>query len=103
MRVFVAGGTGAVGRHTTPALVPQGRTVTALARTREKAAALTAQPATPVAVSLCDQSALTAAFPGHEAVLPAMAAIFRLRTTAGRLRALQANRTGAMPILYRLA
>jgi NAD(P)-dependent dehydrogenase (short-subunit alcohol dehydrogenase family) len=35
MRVFVAGGTGAVGRHTIPALVPQGRTVTALARTRD--------------------------------------------------------------------
>jgi hypothetical protein len=54
-------------------------------------------------VSLCDRSALTAAFPGHEAVLPAMAAIFRVRATAGQLRTLQANRTGAMPILYRLA
>jgi uncharacterized protein YbjT (DUF2867 family) len=45
MRVFVAGGTGAVARHAIPALVQQGRTVTALARTREKAAALTAQGA----------------------------------------------------------
>jgi len=86
--VFVAGGTGAVGRHTIPALVPQGRTVTALARTREKAAALTAQQATPVAVWLCDRSALTAASPGHEAVLPAMAAMVRLRRTTGQLRTL---------------
>jgi uncharacterized protein YbjT (DUF2867 family) len=75
MRVFVTGGTGAVGRHTIPALVPQGRTVTALARTREKAAALTAQQATPVAVSLCDRSALTAVFVGHDTVVNLATAI----------------------------
>jgi uncharacterized protein YbjT (DUF2867 family) len=43
MRVFVAGGTGAIGSHVIPALVREGHAVSALARTPEKAAALTAQ------------------------------------------------------------
>jgi nucleoside-diphosphate-sugar epimerase len=75
MRVFVAGGTGAVGRHTIPALVQQGHTVTALARTPEKAAALTAQGATAALVSLFDRSALAAAFAGHDAVINLATAI----------------------------
>jgi nucleoside-diphosphate-sugar epimerase len=74
MRVFIAGGTGAVGRHTIPALVQQGHSVTALARTPAKAAALTAQGATPV-VSLFDRSALTAAFAGHDGVINLASAI----------------------------
>jgi len=75
MKVFVTGGTGAVGRHTIPALVQQGHTVTALARTLEKAAALAAQQATPVSVSLFDPSALAAAFAGHDAVINLATAI----------------------------
>jgi nucleoside-diphosphate-sugar epimerase len=75
MKVFVTGGTGAVGRHTIPALVQQGHTVTALARTPEKAAALAAQQATPVSVSLFDPSALAAAFAGHDAVINLATAI----------------------------
>jgi nucleoside-diphosphate-sugar epimerase len=75
MRVFVAGGTGAVGSHAIPALVQEGHTVTALARTPEKAATLTAQGATAVAVSLFDRSALTAAFAGHDAVVNLATAI----------------------------
>jgi nucleoside-diphosphate-sugar epimerase len=75
MRVFVTGGTGAVGGHTIPALVQEGYTVTALACTPEKAAALTTQGATAVLVSLFDRSALTAAFTGHDAVINLATAI----------------------------
>jgi nucleoside-diphosphate-sugar epimerase len=75
MRVFLAGGTGAVGGHTIPALVREGHSVTALARTPEKAAALTEQGATPVSVSLFDRSKLTAAFTGHDAVVNLATAI----------------------------
>jgi nucleoside-diphosphate-sugar epimerase len=75
MRVFVTGGTGAVGRHAIPALVQQGHTVTALARTPEKAAALSVQGATAVLVSLFDRSALAAAFAGHDAVINLATAI----------------------------
>jgi nucleoside-diphosphate-sugar epimerase len=75
MRVFVTGGTGAIGGHTIPALVQQGHMVTALARTPEKAARLTAQGATAVSVSLFDRSALTAVFAGHDAVVNLASAI----------------------------
>jgi nucleoside-diphosphate-sugar epimerase len=79
MKVFVAGGTGAVGGHAVPALVQQGHAVTALARTPEKAAALAAQQATPVSVSLFDRSALAAVFAGHDAVLNLATAIPSMR------------------------
>jgi nucleoside-diphosphate-sugar epimerase len=80
MKVFVAGGTGAIGGHTVPALVQQGHTVTALARTPEKAATLTAQGATPVVgLSLFDRSALAAAFTGHDAVINLATAIPPMR------------------------
>jgi nucleoside-diphosphate-sugar epimerase len=79
LRVFVTGGTGAIGRHVIPALVQEGHTVTALARTPAKAAALTAQEATPISVSLFDRSALTAAFAGHDAVVNLATAIPPMR------------------------
>ncbi len=69
MRVFVTGGTGAIGQHTVPALVAAGHDVTALARTPEKAAALAEQGAKPVQVSLFDTDALTKAFAHHDAVV----------------------------------
>ncbi|MFI6742701.1 NAD-dependent epimerase/dehydratase family protein [Nonomuraea sp. NPDC050451] len=75
MRVFVTGGTGAIGRHTVPALLAAGHTVTALARTADKAAALGGQGATPVTVSLFDREALTSAFAGHDAVINLASAI----------------------------
>jgi nucleoside-diphosphate-sugar epimerase len=75
MKVFVAGGTGAVGGRAVPALVQQGHTVTALARTRNKAATLTAQGATPLSVSLFAPPALAAAFAGHGAVVNLATAI----------------------------
>lgn len=69
MQVFVTGGTGAIGRPAIAALVAAGHTVTALARTPERAAALEAQGARPVAVSLFDREALALAFAGHDAVV----------------------------------
>lgn len=68
-KVFVLGGTGAIGRHALPALLAAGHEVTALARTPEKAAAVRAQGATPVTVSMFDRAALAAAFAGHDAVV----------------------------------
>lgn len=75
MKVFVTGGTGAIGRHALPALIGAGHEVTALARTPEKAAELTRQGATAVSVSLFDRSALAAAFAGHDAVANLASAI----------------------------
>lgn len=69
MRVFVTGGTGAIGGYAVPALVAAGHSVSALARTREKAAVLDAQGASPVSVSLFDPAGLTAAFAGPDAVI----------------------------------
>ena len=54
MKVFVAGGTGAIGGHAVAALVAHGHAVTAMARTPEKAAALARQGAVPVGVSIFD-------------------------------------------------
>jgi uncharacterized protein YbjT (DUF2867 family) len=67
--------TGAIGSHAIPALVGAGHTVTALARTSEKAAVLTRQGAKPVSVSIFDRSALTAVFAGHDAVVNLASAI----------------------------
>ena len=75
MRVFVTGGTGAIGGHAVPALVGDGHDVTVLARSPEKAARVTAQGATPVAVSLFDHDALATAFAGHAVVVNLATAI----------------------------
>lgn len=69
MRIFLTGGTGAIGRYATPALVAAGHTVSALARTPDKAATLKSQGAQPVSVSLFDREGLTAAFAGHDTVV----------------------------------
>ncbi len=68
VRVFVTGGTGAVGRPTVRQLVARHHEVTALARTPERAAALEAAGATPIIVSLFDRADLAAAMSGHDAV-----------------------------------
>lgn len=75
MRVFVTGGTGAIGCHVIPALVAAGHSVSALARTRRKADALVSAGAEPVSVSLFDVPALTEAFAGHDAVANLASAI----------------------------
>jgi len=67
--VFLLGGTGAIGGHALPALVAAGHEVSALARTPEKAAAVAAQGAEPVVVSMFDVAALADAFRGHDAVV----------------------------------
>jgi nucleoside-diphosphate-sugar epimerase len=69
MKVFVIGATGAIGGHAVPALVRAAHTVTALARTPEKAIQLSKQGASPMTVSIFDRRALTKAFKGHDAVV----------------------------------
>ncbi|CAM3157196.1 NAD(P)-dependent oxidoreductase [Mycobacterium colombiense] len=69
MRVFVTGGTGAVGGYAVPALIAAGHLVSALARTDDKARVLREQGATPVAVSLFDRWSLSTAFAGHDIVV----------------------------------
>ncbi|OBG28825.1 NAD(P)-dependent oxidoreductase [Mycobacterium sp. 852002-51057_SCH5723018] len=69
MRVFVTGGTGALGSRAVPALINAGHTVSALARNEAKARVLRDQGAAPVLVSLFDREGLTAAFAGHDAVV----------------------------------
>lgn len=69
MRVFVTGGTGAIGGYAVPALVAAGHEVTAMARSDAKAEVLRQQGATPVQVSLFDRDGLSAAFRDHEAVV----------------------------------
>src|SRR5262245_13077025 len=75
MKVFVAGGTGAIGGHAVPALVARGHAVTALARTPEKAAVLARHGAEPVSVSLFDREALRAAFSRHDVLVNLTTAI----------------------------
>ena len=69
MKVFVAGGTGVVGRRLVPLLVGAGATVSAVARSEAKAAQLKKQGATPVRVDLFDPAAVDAAVAGHDAVI----------------------------------
>jgi nucleoside-diphosphate-sugar epimerase len=68
MKVFVTGGTGAIGRFAVPELLQAGHDVSALARSDQKAAQLEQQGATPARVSMFDKGALKQAFAGHDAV-----------------------------------
>ena len=69
MRVFVAGGTGTLGRPTLRLLVAAGHEVRALARTPERGALLRSLGAEPVVADLFDLQAMTTAVAGAEAVL----------------------------------
>lgn len=69
VKVFLLGGTGAIGIHAVPALVAAGHDVSALARSPEKAAGLRAQGASPVTVSMFDRATLQESFGGHDAVI----------------------------------
>jgi nucleoside-diphosphate-sugar epimerase len=69
VRVFLLGGTGAIGSHALPALVAAGHEVSALVRTPDKAAAVAARGAAPVMVSMFDRAALSESFRGHDAVV----------------------------------
>ncbi len=75
MKVFVLGGTGAIGRCAVRALVASGHTVSALARSREGADRLKSQGATAVRLSLFDTIALGNAFQGFDAVVNLATAI----------------------------
>lgn len=68
MKVFVTGGTGAIGRPAVNALVAAGHSVTALARSDAKAAELAARGATPVRGSLFDTAHLATLFAGQDAI-----------------------------------
>jgi nucleoside-diphosphate-sugar epimerase len=59
MKIFVAGGTGAVGKRLVPLLLNRGHEVTATTRTPEKAAALGAAGTEPVMVDGLDDAAMT--------------------------------------------
>lgn len=114
MKVFVTGGTGAIGRHAVTALVADGHAVTALARSDEKAAELAAKGATPVRGSLFDTVNLATLFSGHDAIvnlatsLPATAEFarfsawkenFRIRTEGSASVVDAALKAGAPRIL----
>lgn len=58
MRVFVAGGTGAIGKRLVPLLTAQGHEVFATTRSAEKTSALHAVGAVPVVVDALDRGAL---------------------------------------------
>lgn len=59
MRIFLAGGTGAIGTLLVPLLVEEGHEVVGLARSAEKASALVAMGATAVIADALDGTALT--------------------------------------------
>jgi nucleoside-diphosphate-sugar epimerase len=69
MKVFVAGGTGQVGRRTVRGLLAAGHDVTVLARTAGSSGILRQLGAVPVTASLFDADALRRAVAGHDVVL----------------------------------
>ncbi|NLU82239.1 NAD(P)-dependent oxidoreductase [Rhodococcus sp. HNM0569] len=69
MRIFVTGGTGAIGNYAVPALIAAGHDVDALARRDDKARLLASYGANPVRVSLFDRDELTQAFRRCDAVV----------------------------------
>lgn len=69
MKVFVTGATGVLGRRVVPLLVAAGHSVSAVARSSEKAESLRGQGAEPVEVDLFDLSAVRAAVDGHDVVV----------------------------------
>lgn len=69
MKIFVTGATGVIGRRVVPLLVGAGHRVSAVARTPEQAAALTAAGATAVQVDLFTAPEVRAALRGHDAVV----------------------------------
>lgn len=69
MKIFIAGGTGVLGRASLKALVEAGHQVRATARDDQKAAAVRSLGAEPVQVDLYDPKELRQAIAGSEAVL----------------------------------
>lgn len=69
MRIFIAGGSGVIGRRVVPQLVADGHAVTAVGRTLEKRNLLSSFGAMPAAIDLFDSAALRRAVAGHEVVI----------------------------------
>lgn len=82
MRVFVAGATGALGRHLVPGLVAAGHEVTATTRTPGKVARLREAGAAPVVVDGLDREAVMTAVraAGPEVIVHQMTALADLRS-----------------------
>jgi nucleoside-diphosphate-sugar epimerase len=84
MRIFLTGGTGAIGGHAVPALIGAGHGVSALARSETAADQLRRDGAEPVDVSIFDAEGLASAFAGHDAVINLATAIPPTRTAIRR-------------------
>lgn len=69
MRVFVAGGTGVIGRYAVPLLVEAGHDVTVVARSPAKAAWVSERGATPVEIDVWEADQLRDAVAPHDAVV----------------------------------
>lgn len=69
MKVFVAGGTGVIGRRAVPALVEAGHDVNVVARSEQRDRLVSDLGGTPVRVDLFDRDGLRAAVAGHDAVV----------------------------------
>lgn len=69
MKIFLAGGTGVVGRRAVPLLVGDGHEVTVVVRSPEKAAQVRSWGAQPVEVDLFDPAAVKDAVAGHDVVV----------------------------------
>jgi nucleoside-diphosphate-sugar epimerase len=69
MKVFIAGGTGVLGRASLRALVAAGHAVSSTARGNDGAALVTNLGATPVAVDLFDRDAVRRAIAGSDALV----------------------------------
>jgi nucleoside-diphosphate-sugar epimerase len=82
MRVFVTGGTGALGQHLVPGLVAAGHQVTATTKTPGKVAQLRAAGAEPAVVDGLDRAAVTAAVRAArpEVIVHQMTALAGLRS-----------------------
>jgi nucleoside-diphosphate-sugar epimerase len=82
MRVFVAGATGALGRHLVPMLIAAGHEVTATTRTPSKLAQLREAGAEPVVVDGLDREAVIAAVraAGPEVIVHQMTALAGMRS-----------------------
>jgi nucleoside-diphosphate-sugar epimerase len=82
MRVFVAGATGALGRHLVPGLVAAGHEVTATTRTPGRVAQLREAGAEPVVVDGLDREAVIAAVraAGPEVIVHQMTALAGMRS-----------------------
>jgi len=75
MKVFMTGSTGAIGRHALNAVVKAGHDVFAMVRSDEKAELVKIAGATPIAISLFDEDALSAELIGYDAVVNLATAI----------------------------